>query len=135
MMIVLSVLSNCPAVRGGLIGLAEISKLGRNDLNVIPNSNLTAQRYADKILRPHAVPYAKAIGDSFFLMLNNSRLHTTRHGENFLEVETIQYMVWPAYPPDVNTIENVRDTLGRHVIARPRPPVTVQDLEITLHSK
>ncbi|GFV30053.1 transposable element Tcb2 transposase [Trichonephila clavipes] len=49
-----------------------------------------------------------------------------------LEAETIQRMECPACSPDLNPIEHVLDMLGRRIAARPRPPVTVRDLEIAL---
>ncbi|GFV24789.1 hypothetical protein TNCV_882571 [Trichonephila clavipes] len=56
------------------------------DLHIIRNGNLTAQSFANKILRLHVVPYAAAIGDSFLLIQDNARNHTARLVKNFLEI-------------------------------------------------
>ncbi|XP_035222808.1 uncharacterized protein LOC118195583, partial [Stegodyphus dumicola] len=60
--------------------------------DVSDNGTLTAQRYADEILRPHIIPYPAAIGNSFLLIQDNARSCTARLVENFLEAETIQCM-------------------------------------------
>ncbi|GFU47948.1 transposable element Tcb2 transposase [Trichonephila clavipes] len=107
-----------------------ISIGGRTDLHIIRNGTLTGRRYADEMLRPHVIPYTRAIGDSFVFQDDNVRPHRARLVENMLEAETIQRMEWPAYSPDLNPIEHVWDILGRRIAARPRPPATVRDLEI-----
>ncbi|GFW26898.1 transposable element Tcb2 transposase [Trichonephila clavipes] len=89
-------------------------------------------RRADEILRPHVIPYAGAIGDSFVFQDDNARPHRPRLVENMLEAETIQRMELPACSPDLNPIEHVWDMLGRHIAARPMQPATVRDLEIAL---
>ncbi|GFW21453.1 transposable element Tcb2 transposase [Trichonephila clavipes] len=118
--------------RAGWMVWGGISIGGRTDLHIIRNGTLTGRRYADEMLRPHAIPYTGAIGDSFVFQDDNVRPHRARLVENMLEAETIQSMEWPAYSPDLNPIEHVWDILGRHIAARPRPPATVRDLEIAL---
>ncbi|XP_071044216.1 uncharacterized protein [Parasteatoda tepidariorum] len=66
-----------------------ISIGGRTDLHIIRNGTLTARRYADEILRPHVIPYAAAIDDSFVLQDDNARPHTARLVKSMLEAETI----------------------------------------------
>ncbi|GFW20801.1 DDE_3 domain-containing protein [Trichonephila clavipes] len=82
---------------------AGITIGGRSDLHIIWNGILTAQRYANEILRSHIVLHIVAIGDSILLMQCNVRTHLM---ENFLEDETIQRMHWPAYSSDLNLIQH-----------------------------
>ncbi|GFV08260.1 DDE_3 domain-containing protein [Trichonephila clavipes] len=89
----------------GLMVWAGISIFGRTDLHIIWNSNLTAQRYANEILRPHIVPYDAIVRDSYLFMQDNARNHSVHLVENFLEVETIQRMEQPACSPDLNFIQ------------------------------
>ncbi|GFX35211.1 transposable element Tcb2 transposase [Trichonephila clavipes] len=118
--------------RAGWMVWGGISIGGRTDLHIIRNGTFTGQRYADKILQPHVIPYAGAIGDSFVFQDDNARPHRTRLVENMLDAETIQRMEWPACSLDLNPIEHVWDMLRRRIAARPRPPATVRDLEIAL---
>ncbi|GFU90452.1 transposable element Tcb2 transposase [Trichonephila clavipes] len=118
--------------RAGWMVWGGISIGGRTDLHIIRNDTLTGRRYADEILRPYVIPYARAIKDSFVFQDDNARPHRARLVENMLEAETIQRMEWPAFSPDLNPIEHVWDMLGRRIAARPRPPATVRDLEIAL---
>ncbi|GFX85142.1 hypothetical protein TNCV_1646891 [Trichonephila clavipes] len=48
---------------------------------------LMSRRYADEILRPHVIPYAGAIGDSFVFQDDNARPHRARLVKKMLEAE------------------------------------------------
>ncbi|GFU66853.1 transposable element Tcb1 transposase [Trichonephila clavipes] len=93
--------------RAGWMVWGGISIGGRTDLHIIRNGTLTGRRYSDEILRPHVIPYAGAIGDSFIFQDDNARPHRARLVENMLEAETIQRMELPACSPDLNRIEHV----------------------------
>ncbi|GFS88151.1 transposable element Tcb2 transposase [Trichonephila clavipes] len=118
--------------RAGWMVWGGISIGGQTDLHIIRNGTLTGRRYADEILRPHVIPYAGAIGDFFVFQDDNARPHRICLVENMIEAETKQRMEWPACSHDLSPIEHVWDMLGRRIDARPRPPATVQDLEIAL---
>ncbi|GBN91314.1 hypothetical protein AVEN_1250-1 [Araneus ventricosus] len=45
------------------------------------------------------------MGTDAIFMDDNARPHKARLVRSYLENETIPHMVWPARPPDLNTIE------------------------------
>ncbi|GBN26927.1 Transposable element Tcb2 transposase [Araneus ventricosus] len=91
----------------GVMVWAGVSINGRNDLYIISNEALTAQRYSDEILGSIVVPCAAAIEDESILMDDNTRPQRARLVDNFLFDEGILRMDWPAYSPDMNPIEHV----------------------------
>ncbi|GFV32871.1 transposable element Tc3 transposase [Trichonephila clavipes] len=58
--------------------------------------------------------------------------HRTVAAEQLLESEDIERMDWLARSPDLNTIEHVWDFLGRRLVARTLPPVTIRELRLAL---
>ncbi|GFT23805.1 transposable element Tc3 transposase [Trichonephila clavipes] len=44
-------------------------------------------------------------------------------------------MDWPARSPDLNPIEHVWDFLGRRLVARTLPPVTIRELRLALQDE
>ncbi|GFU83414.1 hypothetical protein TNCV_1345991 [Trichonephila clavipes] len=75
----------------GLIVLNGVSIGRRTQLLTIRNDNLTTQRYANDILRPHVVSYAATIDDSFFYGRSQPSF-------SVLDVETALFEEWNSIP-------------------------------------
>ncbi|GFW41574.1 DUF4817 domain-containing protein [Trichonephila clavipes] len=91
--------------RDGLMVSAGIFIGRRTDLHIIRNDNLTAQRYADEILRLHAIPYTAA-GDYFFLLMQNNA-HELWFQQDGATCHTARA-----------TIDLLKDTFGDRLISR-----------------
>ncbi|GFU76733.1 transposable element Tc3 transposase [Trichonephila clavipes] len=61
-------------------------------------------------------------------MDDNATCHRTLAVQDCLDREGIQRLVWPARSPDLNSIENVWDALGRQVAGRNYPPTNKNTL-------
>ncbi|GFU53060.1 DDE_3 domain-containing protein [Trichonephila clavipes] len=57
---------------------------------------------------------------------------TKRTPLNDTVTEDITRMDWPAYSPDLNTIEHVWNMLGRRIAARQLPPICLPELRRAL---
>ncbi len=66
---------------------------------------LNAQRYRDEILRPIVVPFIH--DHHLMLQHDNTRPHVAKICTQLLEAEYIPVLAWPAYSPDMSSIEHV----------------------------
>ncbi|GFX99444.1 transposable element Tcb2 transposase [Trichonephila clavipes] len=101
---------------------------GRTRLHVVANGTMTGQRYIDEVLLPHVHLFRGAVGDKFVFMDDNATCHRTLAVQDCLDSEGIQRLVWPARSPDLYSIENVWDALGRQVAGRNSPPTNKNTL-------
>ncbi|GFT54369.1 transposable element Tc1 transposase [Trichonephila clavipes] len=79
---------------------------------------LNAQRYVQNVLRPVEIPYLQGLPNAIFQQ-NNVRPHTTRISQHALR--GVQMLPWPAYSPDLSSIEHVRDVIGHRLQTLPLP--------------
>ncbi|GFT22949.1 transposable element Tcb1 transposase [Trichonephila clavipes] len=101
---------------------------GRMRLHVVANGTMTGKRYIDEVLLPHVRLFRGAVGDKFVFMDDNATCHRTLAVQDCLDSDGIQRLVWPARSPDLNSIENVWDALGRQVAGRNYPPTNKNTL-------
>ncbi|GFW73443.1 transposable element Tcb1 transposase [Trichonephila clavipes] len=86
---------------------AWISLGYRTELHIFKRGSVTAVRYRDEVLEPNVRLYAGAVGPTFVLIDDNARPHRADIIDDYLESKGIARMVWPAYSPDLNPIENI----------------------------
>ncbi|GFY36473.1 transposable element Tcb1 transposase [Trichonephila clavipes] len=103
----------------------------RTDLHV-QSVTMTGHIYRDVILKQHVRLFRGAIGAEFLFMDDNTRPHRANIVDECLQSEDITRMDWPAYSPDLNPIEHVRDMLGRRIAVHPPPPTCLSDLRRAL---
>ncbi|GFV33318.1 transposable element Tcb1 transposase [Trichonephila clavipes] len=72
------------------------------------------------------------MGAEFLFMDDNARPHRANILDECLQSEDITCMDWPAYSPDLNPIEHVRDMLGRRIAAHQPAPTCLSHLRRAL---
>ncbi|GFS88073.1 uncharacterized protein TNCV_764551 [Trichonephila clavipes] len=88
------------------------------------NRRTTAQQVANQFLAASGKQISRK---TVARRLRRGGLYARRPVE-CLDSEGIQRLVWPARSPDLNTIENVWDALGRQVASRNYPPTNKNTL-------
>ncbi|GFV70911.1 transposable element Tcb2 transposase [Trichonephila clavipes] len=84
----------------------------RTDLHIFDAGSVNGTRYCNEILLPYVRLFRGA-----------------------MESEVIERLDWPARSPDPNPIEHVWDFLGRRLVARTLPPVTIRELRLALQDE
>ncbi|GFX36579.1 transposable element Tcb1 transposase [Trichonephila clavipes] len=84
----------------------------RTDLHV-QSVTMAGHIYRDVILEQHVLLFRGAMGAEFLIMDDNARTHRANIVDECLQSEDITRLDWPAYSPDLNPIDHVRDKLGR----------------------
>ncbi|GFS92231.1 transposable element Tc3 transposase [Trichonephila clavipes] len=84
----------------------------RTDLHV-QSVTMTGHIHRDVILEHHVRLFRGAMDAEFLFMDDNARPHHANIVDECLQSEDITRMDWPAYSPDLNPIEYVRDMLDR----------------------
>ncbi|KFM74985.1 Transposable element Tc1 transposase, partial [Stegodyphus mimosarum] len=108
---------------------------GRTELHVFDRGSVTGERCCEQVLLPYVGLFRGTISPDLIFMDDNARPHRTLAVEELLESEDITRMDWPAYSPDLNSIEHVWDALGRRIAARLHPLENTQQLKQMLIEK
>ncbi|GFU88431.1 transposable element Tc3 transposase [Trichonephila clavipes] len=107
----------------------------RTDLHIFDAGSVNGTRYCNEILLPYVRLFRGAMGLQFLFMDDSAPCHHTVAAEQLLESEDIERMDWRARSPDLNPIEHVWYFLGRRLLARTLPPVTIRKLRFALQRR
>ena len=92
--------------------------MGRKKTNlIVVQDSLNAQGYNTQFLQSEAVPFLQRHGTAI-LMHDHARPYVANICRQFLNINNVNVLPWPAVSPDMNLIEHIYDYLGRKVRAR-----------------
>lgn len=101
---------------------------------VVLNGNLNQDGYLD-ILRDEMLPFARrTLGRNFVYQDDNAPAHRARRVDAFLNGQRVNRMMWPAYSPDMNPIENLWADVTRGLNLLQNPPDTIQQLQAAIRN-
>ena len=100
-----NILERDPYGGGSVMVWAGISHDLKTNL-VVLNETLTGQRYTDRVIDPHLVPFIQQNGGNYTFMDDNTQPHCAVIVRNRLQQAGIQTMDWLSRSPDLNPIKH-----------------------------
>ena len=92
-------------------------------------NGVTAARYIDQVLRPHARSHFARHQNKTFQQ-DNARAHTARATRDFLQQNNVNVINWPALSPYLNPIEHLWDKIQRRLNEEQPSPTTAAELSV-----
>ncbi|GFW01021.1 transposable element Tcb1 transposase [Trichonephila clavipes] len=116
----------------GVMVLGAISYHGRSQLlRIVGNLNIT--RYIHEVLQPQAIPFLQGLPEAVFQQ-DNARPYVAKTFISYLDSQQGQLLPWPAYSPDMSTIEHVWDIVGRRLARDLRPVASTDEIWLRIQN-
>lgn len=116
---------------GSIMVWAGFSWRGKSSL-CFTSERMNSTRYIN-ILNGHLLPVARRIaGKEFIFQQDNAPCHSSKLVKEWLKRQKINALMWPAYSPDINPIENLWAILARKVYTNGRQFDDIESLKKTI---
>ncbi|GFT38050.1 transposable element Tc1 transposase [Trichonephila clavipes] len=116
----------------GVMVLGAIAYHGRPQLLRIMG-NLNSTRYLNEVLQTQAIPFLQGLPGAVFQQ-DNARPHVAKTVKSYLDSQQVQLLPWPAYSPDMSSIEHVWDIVGGRFARDLRPVVSTDELWLRIQT-